>query len=48
MYSLLKSRIIRKTYTTKEDMQVMLDRYYFANRITGEEYDELAKLLEDQ
>lgn len=48
MYMLLKSRITRKTYTSKEDMQEMLDTYYFANRITAEQYAELTALLNEQ
>lgn len=48
VYTLLKNRIIRQTYTSKEEMQVMLDKYYFANRITGDQYDELTTLLEEQ
>lgn len=45
MYELLKKRIERKTYNSKEEMQTMLDKYYFARRITSAEYDELTKLL---
>lgn len=48
VYSLLKKRIERQTYTSKEDMQVMLDLYYFNNRITADQYDELTKLLLEQ
>ena len=47
MYSLLKKRIIRKTYDSKEEMQEMLDTYYFVGRITTEQYKELCSLLED-
>lgn len=45
MYSLLKKRIEAETYDDKESMQVMLDKYYFANRITAENYEELTELL---
>lgn len=48
MYDLLKKRIIRNTYTSKEEMQTMLDLYYFKGRITAEQYDELSNLLESQ
>lgn len=48
IYPLLKSKITRKTYISKEDMQTKLDLYYFNNRITSEQYDELTKLLESQ
>lgn len=48
MYNLLKRKIERQSYKTKEDMQVMLDTYYFAERITTEEYRELTTLLTQQ
>lgn len=48
VYSLLKKRIERQTYASKEEMQVMLDLYYFNNRITADQYDELTKLLLEQ
>ena len=48
VYPLLKSKIIRKTYTSKEEMQTKLDLYYFNNRITAKQYDELTKLLKSQ
>ena len=48
MYDLLKKRIIRNTYTSKEDMQEMLDIYYFAGRIKAEQYEELTLLLAEQ
>lgn len=48
VYPLLKSKITRKTYTSKEEMQTMLDLYYFKGRITAEQYDELSNLLESQ
>ena len=48
MYGLLKGRIERWTYKTKEEMLTMLDLYYFNGRITAEEYDELTKLLEEK
>ena len=48
VYTLLKKRIERQSYESKEDMQVMLDLYFFNNRITAEQYDELSNLLESQ
>lgn len=48
MYGLLKGRIERGTYKTKEEMLTMLDLYYFNDRITAEEYDELTNLLEEK
>ena len=48
MYDLLKKRIIRNTYTSKEDMQEMLDIYYFAGRIKAGQYEELTLLLAEQ
>ena len=48
MYGLLKGRIERGTYKTKEEMLTMLDLYYFNGRITAEEYDELNNLLEEK
>ena len=47
MYGLLKGRIERGTYKTKEEMLTMLDLYYFKGRITAEQYDELSNLLEE-
>ena len=47
VYPLLKSKITRKTYTSKEEMQTMLDLYYFKGRITAEQYDELSTIIED-
>jgi hypothetical protein len=35
-------------YATKEDMQKMLDLYYFRQRITDEQYTELCDLLDQQ
>jgi hypothetical protein len=48
VYPLLKNKITRKTYTSKEEMQTMLDLYYFKGRITAEQYDELSNLLEEK
>ena len=48
MYDLLKRKIERQSYKSKEDMQIMLDTYYFAERITTEEYRELTTLLAQQ
>ena len=48
LYNLLKKRITNKTYTSIEDMQVMLDLYFFGNRITAEQYEELVNLLQKE
>lgn len=48
LYTLLKKRIERKTYATKEDMQYMLDLYFYNNRTTSEQYEELSELLNSQ
>ena len=48
VYILLKKKIERKTYNSKEEMQHMLDLYYFNNRITAEQYEELTALLASQ
>lgn len=45
MYILLKKKIERKSYDSKEKMQEMLDTYYFVGRITTEQYQELTALL---
>lgn len=45
LYSLLNKRIKRCTYTSKEEMQEMLNIYHFVNRINSEQYDELISLL---
>ena len=48
LYNLLKKRIVNKTYTDKEEMQVMLDLYFFGNRITAEQYEDLTDLLQKE
>ena len=45
IYELLKKKITRNAYSTRESMQVMLDVYYFSKRITETEYEELTELL---
>ena len=45
IYELLKKKITRNAYSTRESMQVMLDVYYFSERITKTEYEELTELL---
>lgn len=45
IYELLKKKITRNAYSTRESMQVMLDVYYFSKRITKTEYEELTELL---
>jgi len=44
-YRLCKIKIDRENYETKEQMQEMLDVFYAGARISTEEYQELAKLL---
>ena len=44
-YELLKSRIIRKTYLSEEEMLTMLDTYYFVGRLTQEEFIELVSMV---
>ena len=47
VYILLKRRIEKKTYPSKEEMQEMLDTYYFVGRITTEQYKELTEMLKE-
>ena len=44
-YILCKRVIERKTYTSKEDMQLRLDVFFTGGRLTSEEYTELSDLL---
>lgn len=44
-YKAAKSSIERKSYKSKEDMQIMLDVFLINNRISQAEYDELTALL---
>ena len=44
--ALLKKKIGRKRYNCKEEMKLMLDKYYLANRISVNQYDELIELLQ--
>ena len=48
IYELLKKRIINKTYSVMEEMQEMLDLYYFKGRISKNQYNELTDLLQAQ
>ena len=48
IYELLKRRITNKTYSTIEEMQEMLDLYYFKSRISKNQYLELTDLLQEQ
>lgn len=48
MYKLLKKKIEKGTYESKEEMQQMLDDYRYAERITSEQYRELTDLLNAQ
>ena len=45
IYTLLKKRINRKTYKSKEDIQEMVDVFYYFNKLTTEQYEELVELL---
>ncbi len=47
-YKLCKTVIENKTYLSKEDMQLKLDVFLLNNRITQEEYNELADMLNEQ
>lgn len=47
-YSLCKSMILRKSYASKEDMQIKLDVFFAGNRITESQYQELTQLLASQ
>ncbi|MER1986563.1 MAG: hypothetical protein ABS948_11795 [Solibacillus sp.] len=44
-FSLCKSMINRKTYKSVDDMQLKLDVFFAANRISQDEYTELMGLL---
>jgi hypothetical protein len=44
-YTLCKTVINKGTYGTKEDMQLKLDVFLLNNRISQNEYNELAGLL---
>ena len=48
VYKLLKKKIEKGTYESKEEMQQMLDDYRYAERITSEQYRELTDLLNAQ
>ena len=48
VYKLLKKKIERGRYESKEEMQQMLDDYRYARRITSEQYRELTDLLNAQ
>ena len=45
VYRLCKTKIEKKMYTSKEDMQQMLDVFLAGDRLDFEEYDELVALL---
>ena len=47
IYELLKKRIKNKTYSVVEEMQEMLDLYFFKNRITKNQYSELSDMLKE-
>ena len=44
-YFLCKRVIERKTYKTKEEMQLRLDVFFMGGRLTQEEYEELTSFL---
>lgn len=48
VFTLLKNKITRRDYDSKEEMQNMLDLYFFRKRITDKEYTELCNLLDEQ
>ena len=48
MYDLLRKRIQRKLTKLKKKCKKMLDLYFYNDRITGEEYEELTNLLEEK
>lgn len=48
VYRLCKAKIEKKMYTSKEDMQQMLDVFLAGDRLSFEEYDELTNLLNAQ
>jgi hypothetical protein len=47
-YTLCKAKIEKKQYSSKEQMQEMLDVFYAGERITTDEYQELSTLLASQ
>ena len=47
IYELLKKRIKNKTSSVVEEMQEMLDLYFFKNRITKNQYSELSDMLKE-
>lgn len=47
-FNLCKKIIEKGTYGTKEEMLIKLDVFLLNNRITQEEYEELANLLESK
>ena len=48
IYELLKKRIVNKTYSVMEEMQEMLDLYYFKEKKRKNQYLELTDLLQAQ
>ncbi len=48
VYRLCKSKIEKKVYGSKEEMQQMLDVFLAGDRLSFEEYDELTNLLNAQ
>lgn len=46
MYKMMKKLIEKKFYKTAEDAQGKLDVFYAVNRLSDEEYSELAMLVE--
>lgn len=46
-YNLCKILIEKNNYESKEDMQVKLDVFYANNRLSTEEYESLAGLLDE-
>ena len=44
-YNLAKRVILAENYSSKEDMQATIDKYYTSGKITGTQKEELERLL---
>ena len=44
-YNLAKRVILAENYSSKEDMQATIDKYYKSGKITGTQKEELERLL---
>lgn len=47
-YDLMKNKIAKKMYTTKEEVKEMLDVFLMFSRITKDQYIELSAMLNAQ